>query len=293
MRRLQATLLVACICALNVYAVEPIEPEMVEVPAGKFRSGSNAAEREIYIPSMHEFEQHEVDLPAYQIGKFEISNQQYERFMQDGGYDNADWWSEDGWAARNQFAWTEPRRWRDPGHNGIHMEQYAVAAVSYFEAEAYCRWLAQRTGKPYRLPTEMEWEKAARGTDGRVFPWGGDWRDGACNWVGSETGQRLPTVAADGFAYTAPGGSFPEGVSPYGCEDMAGNVMEWVDAFMQDDAMTIQRPMRVFKGGSFFSGFKRLLRCSWRGASWPEVGHVYWGEMGFRIAMDGDDSPSE
>lgn len=286
MQSLQAMLLFACGFAFNGFCAEPIEPVLVEVSAGPFLSGSSAAERERYIPSMHEFEQHEVDLPAYQIGKYEVSNEEYERFMQDGGYARAAWWSEAGWAARNQFGWSEPRRWRDPGHHGIHMEKYAVAAVSYYEAEAYCRWLAQRTGKPYRLPSEMEWEKAARGTDGRMFPWGDDWRDGACNWVGSETGQRLPTVAADGFAYAAPGGSFPQGASPYGCEDMAGNVMEWVDAFMQDDVMTIQRPLRVFKGGSFFSGFKRLLRCAWRGATWPELGHVYWGEMGFRVAMD-------
>ncbi len=260
---------------------------MIEAPAGPFLSGSSEAERESYIPSMHEFEQREVILPRFFIAKYEITNREYERFMQDGGYSNQDWWSADGWQARQQFGWTQPRRWDDPGHNGRKMEDYALGAVSYFEAEAYCTWLAARTGKPYRLPTEMEWEKAARGTNGRVFPWGNDWIDGACNWVGGEDGRRLPTVAADGFAFSAPGGQFPAGASPYGCEDMAGNAMEWVDAFMTDDAMTLQRPLRVFKGGSFFSGFKRLLRCAWRGAAWPEVGHVYWGEMGFRVAMDG------
>lgn len=273
----------------SAQAIEPVEPQMVLIPAGSFTAGSSAAEREAYLPALREMPARKVDLPAYWIGKHEVTNAQYQQFMEDGGYHDASYWSEAGWRFRQERGWEQPRRWNDPGFAGWRREQHAVAAVSLYEAEAFCRWLASKTEKAYRLPTELEWEKAARGPDGRIFPWGDDWRPSACNWLGAEEGLRLPTMKTDGYHWTAPVGSYPQGASPYGCLDMAGNVMEWCDSRMETPALSIERPVYVLKGGCFFSGHRRLLRCAWRGGAWPEIGHVYWGEFGFRVALDGDE----
>jgi formylglycine-generating enzyme required for sulfatase activity len=101
-----------------------------------------------------------------------------------------------------------------------------VDRVSWYEAYAYCRWLAEATGKPYRLPTEMEWEKAARGTDGRMFPWGNTWSKELCN-------SREIWDRAD--PRTTPVGQFsPDGDSPYGAADMCGNLWEWCGTRWRD-----------------------------------------------------------
>jgi formylglycine-generating enzyme required for sulfatase activity len=139
--------------------------------------------------------------------------------------------------------------------------------VNWDAATAYCAWLSAKTGKRYRLPTEAEWEKAARGTDGRRYPFGNSIERSQANFVGA---QAYDTVM--------PVGSFPAGASPYGALDMAGNALEWTQDWYDRDYYSVsprknpQGPAtgayRVVRGGSFFvEAFD--LRTSARSAAWP------------------------
>ena len=166
--------------------------ELVVVPSGPFLMGDDA--------DSSARPQHEVMLPAYQIGIYPVTNAQYLRFVEATG-----------------------RAWRSDEGRRPEKATCPVAYVSWHDARAYCAWLtgvwrAEGTiaaGETVRLPTEAEWEKAARGTDGRTYPWGGAWEATRCN---------TRELALGG---TTPVGTFAEGRSPYGCLDMAGNVWEW------------------------------------------------------------------
>jgi iron(II)-dependent oxidoreductase len=125
-----------------------------------------------------------------------------------------------------------------------------VVGISWFEAEAYANWLSERAGHLYRLPTEAEWEKAARGTDGFKYPWGEHFNKNLCNSLES------------GLGRTSPVGIYPKGKSPYGCFDMTGNVWEWCSDWY-DDNYYANSPDRNPKGPS--SGAIRVIRGgSWR-----------------------------
>ncbi len=283
-----AFLLLGLAGSLPAGASEPvfIEPEMFEIPAGPFVFGSSPEERAAYFISPGEYAAETIELVTFAIGKYEVTNEEYACFIRGGGYEKREWWSEAGWRAREQRRWTAPRRWNDRDYQAPGKERYPVAAVSWYEAEAYCAWLRIQTGKPYRLPTEREWEKAARGVQGRVFPWGNAWDPEACNWFGY-TGYDAPEgYLPDPYTRVSPVGAFPKGVSPWGCQDMAGNVLEWCqDVWTADNAPAFQGPYRVFRGGSFFNNQPRHLRCAWRGGTYPDTGHVYWGDTGFRVAL--------
>ncbi len=197
----------------------PFEPQMVTVPAGAFLMGtpeSEVAEIEKlglerkYIK--REVPQHEVTLDGYAIGRYPVTNAEFRRFVEDGGYAEREYWTEAGWKHKEGGGWTQPRYWEDEKWND---PSQPVVGVSWYEALAYCNWLAAKTGKPYRLPTEAEWEKAARGTDGRRYPWGNQWDAGLCN--NKESGPER----------TTPVGQYPGGDSPYGAGDMVGQVWEW------------------------------------------------------------------
>ncbi|MEW6238817.1 MAG: SUMF1/EgtB/PvdO family nonheme iron enzyme [Candidatus Omnitrophota bacterium] len=271
--------------AANVRAQEWVEPEMIAIPAGEFLFGSSKEERSAFLAPPDEPEQQKAALPGYFIGKYEITNEEFACFINAGGYEKPEYWPEEGWNFRRQMNWTQPRSWTDRDYNGQHQERYPVCSISWFEAQAYCRWLSIKTGKPYRLPTGQEWEKAARGSDGRIFPWGNEWKEKACNWLGDFNKDYQPHSESDGFARTSPVGYYEEGVSPYGAYDMAGNVMEWCADALEQKAYD-GSIYRMFRGGSFLSGNPRLLRCAWRGGTQPQIGYVYWGIMGFRAAMD-------
>jgi len=136
-------------------------------------------------------------------------------------------------------------------------ENHPATEVTYFEAEAYCKSVGKR------LPTALEWEKAARGKDGRIYPWGNDFDGAKANTVESGPGSTVPV------------GSYKNGVSPYGVHDMSGNVWEWVDGWSGDD-----KKYRIVMGGSFFDGAKKgKVYATLR--SIPDDSHTY---VGFRCA---------
>ena len=142
---------------------------------------------------------------------------------------------------------------------------HPVVNISWNEAVAFC----EKNG--YRLPTEYEWEKAARGTDGRTYPWG----------------EELPSLKRCNFnnhrSGTTPIWAFPRGVSPYGCYDMAGNVFEWCSSTYSSNCDDNHRMVR---GGAFASNYEYCVRCAYRN-HWPPDYHHHW--LGFRVAKDVDD----
>jgi len=165
------------------------EPEMTLIPAGEFLMGSD--------PNVNkkagggEQPQHTLYLPDYHLAKTPVTQAQYAAFVQATGHR----------APSSSESWAEPYNWSGstpPKSKGNH----PVVLVSWHDAVAYCNWLAEITGKPYHLPSEAEWEKGARGTDGRIYPWGNRWDVKRCN---SEEG---------GKGGTTPAGVYPEGVSP-------------------------------------------------------------------------------
>jgi len=166
--------------------VIPEIPGMVYVEEGEFIAGSSTA-------FDYESPQHIVSLKGFYIDKYEVTNQQYKKFIDATGY-------------------PAPIDWRNntfrPGEDSL-----PVVNISYYNALAYAKWAGKR------LPTEQEWEKTARYNDGRRYPWGNTWRKTCANV--------RPVI---GFSKLKPIGSYPDGVSKYGAYDMAGNVWEWTDS---------------------------------------------------------------
>jgi len=211
----------------------PSPPEgMIRIAAGPFTMGSNRTDTEgrasefglakpLYLD---EHPQRQVTLPAYDIDRYEITNAQYQRYV-----------------ATTQAR--APKGWPS-GRPPAGREHHPVTHVNWYEAQAYCQWAGKR------LPTEAEWEKAARGTDGREYPWGNEFDEKRANTGGSGVGDLAPV------------GQFPQGASPYGVEDLAGNVWEWTADWYQP------YPGSVYQTKDFGQKFKVL-----RGSSWGGTGH--------------------
>jgi sulfatase modifying factor 1 len=258
---------------------------MVFVRAGEFIMGSPAGEG-----LDNEHPQRTVYLNAFYIGKYEVTNEQFSQFVDATGYttdaEKAGW----GWAWTGEdLAEVEGADWRHPQGPGSSIEgrmDHPVVQVSWNDADAYCQWAG------VRLPTEAEWEKAARGTDGREYPWGNSAPDGSklnyCD-VNCEQAWKDSSVD-DGYAETAPVGHYEAGKSLYGAYDMAGNVWEWVadwydaDYYSQAPGRNPQGPdsgdKRVLRGGSW-SSYEGDARCVDRYGGDPDVRISYFG---FRVA---------
>jgi formylglycine-generating enzyme required for sulfatase activity len=181
------------------------EYPMVKVEAGEFIMGSNKGDKD-------EKPIHRVYLDEFMMGKYPVTNEEFKAFIDEGGYTNKENWTTEGWEWKEKENISEPRFWHEGKWN---RPNFPVVGVSWYEAVAYTNWLSKKTGKTYRLPTEAEWEKAARGTDGREYPWGKEFDKNKCN------------TKECGLGRTSPVGIFPKGESPYGCLDIAGNVLEW------------------------------------------------------------------
>jgi len=200
---------------------------MALVPAGEFLMGQDAG-----ATDPDETPQHKVVLADYYIDRTEVTNAQFKAFCDATNriYPNAPYWDE-GYFLANP--------------------ENPVVNITYEQARAYCAWAGKR------LPTEAEWEKAARGTDARLYPWGNVWDAERANLWGDDVGP-------DRFYRTSPVGSFPKGASPYGVLDLIGNVWEWC-ADWYDPAYYAQSPARdprgpkaatasrVVRGGAFSS----------------------------------------
>jgi formylglycine-generating enzyme required for sulfatase activity len=178
---------------------------------------------------------HSVTLPAFQISQYPITNAQFHAFVDVGGYREGRYWTEaEGagyWRDGKFKGWLddEPRdRPYDYG-SPYNLANHPVVGISWYEAVAFCRWLSEQSGHLVRLPSEAEWEKAARGPDGRAYPWGND---------EALAGQANSDEA--GITTTCAVGLFPAGVSPYGVHDMSGNVWEWCSTLWNEKAYPFQ-----------------------------------------------------
>lgn len=246
-------------------------PVMIKIPAGPFLMGTSNAEilhlqlvESDWAYDWHDHDlfeneqpQHELVLPDYEIAQNPVTNAEYSAFVWDTGH-------------------PLPRQW----HSVTYVkgrEQHPVISVSKDDAEAYCKWLSERLNSSYRLPTEAEWEKAARSADGRVYPWGSLFDPWRCNTAES--------MKRD----TTPVGSYsPGGDSPCGAVDMIGNVWEWTSTVFKpypydplDGREEQQQDARyVIRGGAWYYS-RKLARCAARES---EFARRQTPSLGFRLA---------
>jgi len=211
--------------------------------------------------------QHVLTLPEGSLSRTPVTNAQYLAFVLSTGGRAPGYW---------------PRGKPRPGQG-----DRPVVDVTWREACAYCHWLAGVSGRPYRLPSEAEWEKGARGDGARIYPWGDRWDAARCN------------ARPGGGGDVTPVGVYPGGASPYGLLDMAGNVWEWTRSLWgedwqapdfrypydpadgREDASAGDRVSRVVRGGAFVNG-PRLVRCAARGSVNPHLANRY---IGFRVCI--------
>jgi formylglycine-generating enzyme required for sulfatase activity len=244
---------------------QPFEPVLVLIPAGEFVMGSDPGrDKDAYE---REKPRHSVYLPEYYIARTPVTNAQYAVFVQ---------------AVNHKL----PLHW-NAGKPPAGKEDHPVVKVSWYDAIAYCNWLTKATGRPYRLPSEAEWEKGGRGTDERIYPWGNQWDANKCNSLESGAGDTTPVT------------SHPHGVSPYDLLDMAGNVWEWTCSLWgfyskepdfkyaydrQDGRENLKADsdtLRVLRGGAFNFPLA-YTRCAFRGRGYPYLGDF---NVGFRVCV--------
>lgn len=250
----------------------------VEVPAGRFLYGPK--KEEIEIPR------------RYWIGKYPVTNAQFARFVQAEGYQKQEYWSKDGWEWRSgkydqrtleaiERDWLEhrpperrrlPHFWHD---QDLGNPIFPVVGITWYEAEAYCRWLATQIvavpeGYTVRLPVDREWERAARGRNGEEYPWGESFRREAANTWDSDP------ASGSGLGGTTAVCTYPQGVSPAGVWDMGGNVWEWIGTWYDDD-----HRYRVVRGGSWigYQWFARASFCNW------SIPLMFNDDLGFRVVI--------
>lgn len=210
-----------------------------------------------------------VYVDAFYIDKHEVTNAQFQEFILADGYNTRKYWTRDGWnfiekkRAYYTYPTKETYRIEKPlgfGENSVSTApDHPVIGVSWYEAAAYAKWAGKR------LPTEAEWEKAARGTDGRIYPWGNTFDFSKLKYFPHH--EKLSPV-----------GSFPSGASPYGALDMAGSVAEWCAGGSGDNEK------KAVRGGGW-NAIRLQLRCTYWKAHHPTYRYY---NLGFRCAKDAE-----
>lgn len=241
---------------LNV--CEGVTLSVSHIPSGYFLMGADNAR---------------FSLKSYYIGVHPVTVKQFECFIDANGYTDQSLWSQAGWE------WLKRDNSGPPeSFGGPPKLDHPQVGISWYEACAFCRWLSQSCGRAISLPNEMEWEKAARGVDGRNYPWGNiPPTRNHCNF-------------GNYYQQTTPVGSFPAGNSPYRCCDMAGNVLEWCRNLYEGPISSYNPQLRenpdtrepvIVRGGSFLCTAQELF--TWfRDLNYPIVRRNH---LGFRIVM--------
>jgi formylglycine-generating enzyme required for sulfatase activity len=244
-----------------------VDDKLILIPSGPFLMGSDDPAAPPW-----ERKQHTVSLPAYCIGKYPVTNREYAQFIKGTRRLAA---PELGWEGQN------------PPSDKL---DHPVTGVTWYDALAYCDWLREQTGCRYALPNEAQWEKAARGADGRSYPWGA-WADGRCH-------QSQPGVA--------PVSAYPA-QSPYGCYDMVGNVRQWTRALWgekrkeidpaylypwandsRNDLTAASIVRRIYRGGAAADELEDQ-RCTARHGAAPDSPGLPGKRFGLRVVMELDD----
>lgn len=222
------------------------DPQLIRIPAGRFTMGHSSEAGQVNIPSL-QTGAYVMDVAEFSIGRFPVTNAQFSQFVEANGYSASaeHLWTEAGWAWREANNISSPAYWTD-AHWTIG--NHPVVGVSWYEAVAFCNWLSMVLGRMIALPTEAEWEKAARGTDGRLWPWGNTVLPDAANTIETDIGS---TTCVGLFGFQR---------SPYGLDDCAGNVWEWCSSQFRDYGMYRSDDGREHLGGAI----PRVLR----GGSW-------------------------
>lgn len=245
--------------------------DRVLVPAGPFTFGGPGPDSDTPARPARR-----VHLSAFRIDRYPVTVASYSAFIAAGGYRSRRCWTDRGWAWRTENAVTKPRFWDDPEWAAYLVPNHPVVGVSAHEADAYAAF------RDARLPTEAEWEKACRGEDGRLYPWGPGWIEDACGMRGH------------GPRGTVPIGTFPRGETPLGVSDMVGCVWQWCrdvaddgadpggeDPFVDPDEYDESAP-RVTRGGAWNTLQWSVCAVS-RNAYPPSA---QFSNVGFRLAED-------
>ncbi|NKB81911.1 MAG: SUMF1/EgtB/PvdO family nonheme iron enzyme [Nitrospirales bacterium] len=227
---------------IQAQRAQDFDREMATVPQGLFCYGDN----KVSITIAYD----------YLVGIYPVTNEQYRQFMESRGYHEKELWLEEGWAWKEQANIFQPRYWDDAQWN---KEGHPVVGVSWYEADAYARWVGKR------LPMEEEWEKAACGVDGRDYPWGGQFDGEKCNSLESGIGGTTPVM------------KHVNGLGPYGCYDMAGNVLEWTQSWHEKDPA-----LKVLRGGSWVNDTWELRSAN----QYVYLPTVRFNDVGFRCVQD-------
>ena len=261
---------------------EPSQPEPagaldgdVHVPACEYQLGARPKDGFCFD---NEKWAHPIMVEAFDIARAPVSNSQYLEFVGTDGYNNKNYWDEDGWNWKNERQLEHPVYWRKENrqwqqrhfNNWLPLaEHQPVIHVSWYEAQAWCRWANRR------LPTEAEWELAASGIEKRYYPWGDEEPSETCVNMDSTTLGCIDVAA------------LPESDSVYGCRQMLGNVWEWTDTtfqpfveFTPDMYADYSQPLfditKVLRGGAWTTR-SRMIRNTWRNYYGPDRNDVFSG----------------
>lgn len=260
---------------------EPVQPKAVEhpvsldvlprpfawisIPAGRVTlvTWTERAPKYIAKGSSHTY-----DVGIFSLAKYPITNAQYARFIEAGGYETRKWWTDEGWQVRESGGWTEPAFWHDYKYSE---ENLPVVGVSWYEAAAFCQWLSEVTQETIVLPTEQQWQRAAQGDTSRSYAWGDTLDETRCN--SSVRSRSAGTTVVNKYE--------GKGNSAFGVVDMTGNVWEWCLTDYRGKTELTGRAARMARGGGWGGGSSVRLRVDYRLTLQPDVRNF---DVGFRAA---------